>query len=125
MQTKTIRLRNGQSVGIREARVEDAVDILNHINDVTAETDFLGMGKGELDWTEEQERAFLKDHSDADNKLVILAEIEGTIAGIAGFTGDARKRLRHSGECGVSVLQKYWGLGIGSAPICSDSTKNS
>jgi RimJ/RimL family protein N-acetyltransferase len=115
MQTKTIQLKAGQTATIRQARVEDATDVLNYANEVVAETDLLGAGKGELDWTEEKERAFLQDHHGADNKVLILAEVKGDIVGMAGFTGDERKRMRHSGECGLSVLRKYWGLGIGAA----------
>jgi RimJ/RimL family protein N-acetyltransferase len=70
------------------------------------------MGKGELDWPEEKERAFIEKHRRADNKLLILAEIDGRIAGTAGFTGDDRQRFHHQGEFGVCVLRDYWGLGI-------------
>jgi RimJ/RimL family protein N-acetyltransferase len=75
------------------------------------------MGKGELDWPEEKERQFIADHRQADNKLLIVAEVGGDLAGLLGFTGDHRSRLRHTGEFGITISRAYWGLGLGTALI--------
>ena len=117
MQRREVQLRNGQIAVIGEAVPEDAAALLRHLDEVTAETDFLSMGEGELDWTEEKERQFIEDHRKADNKLLILAEIEGQIAGLLGYTGDDRQRLRHAGEFGLTVTRTHWGLGLGTALI--------
>jgi RimJ/RimL family protein N-acetyltransferase len=119
MQMKKVSLRNSRIATIREATVDDAAAVLDYLEEVTAETDFLAVGKGEFDWTLEKERQFIADHRSADNKLLILAEVEGHIAGISGFTGDFRKRLRHTGESGLSVLRRHWGLGLGTALMAS------
>ncbi len=100
---------------IRPVTAEDAANVLQYLNCVTAETDFLASGEGEFDWTIEKERKFIEDHLNADNKLIILAEIKSEVAGIAGFTGDEKSRMRHTGELGISILRRYWGLGLGSA----------
>ena len=115
MQTKKRQLRDGRTATIRQVVPDDAIDALAYLDVVTGQTDFLAMGRGELDWPEEKERAFIEDHRQADNKVLILAEIDGRIAAIAGFTGDPRKRFRHQGEFGVTVLREYWGLGLGTA----------
>ena len=65
----------------------------------------------------EKERKFIKEHLDSDNKLLVVAEVQGNISGIIGFTGDERKRLRHTGEFGMAVPRKSWSIGIGSALI--------
>ena len=114
MQTKEIQLRDGRSVTIRQLVPDDALNVLAYLNTVTGETEFLAMGKGELDWPEEKERTFIEEHHRADNKLLILAEIDSRIAGTAGFTGDDRQRFRHQGEFGVCVLREYWGLRLGT-----------
>jgi RimJ/RimL family protein N-acetyltransferase len=115
MQAKEVTLKNSQVATIRQARPEDAAPLLAYVNRVTGETDFLASGEGELDWPVEKERQFIEDYRAADNKVLLVAEIEGDIAAVAGFTGDARPRLRHSGELGVMVSRRYWGLGLGSA----------
>lgn len=115
MQAKEVTLKNSQVAAIRQARPEDAARLLEYVNRVTGETDFLAFGEGELDWSVEKERQFIEDYRAADNKVLLVAEIESDLAAIAGFTGDARPRLRHSGELGVMVSRRYWGLGLGSA----------
>jgi RimJ/RimL family protein N-acetyltransferase len=115
MNAKEIQLRDGRTATIRQVVPDDAVNALAYLDVVTGQTDFLAMGRGELDWPEEKERAFIEDHRQAENKVLVLAEIDGPIAAIAGFTGDHRKRFRHQGEFGVSVMREYWGLGLATA----------
>jgi RimJ/RimL family protein N-acetyltransferase len=117
MQTAETPLNDGRAAVIREAVSDDAVRLLRFLDAVTGETDFLSMGPGELDWPEEKERQFIEDHRQADNKLLLVAEIEGRIAGILGYTGDDRPRLRHTGEFGITISRVYWGLGLGTALI--------
>ncbi|MGO1368213.1 MAG: GNAT family N-acetyltransferase [Senegalia sp. (in: firmicutes)] len=45
--------------------------------------------------------------------LNIIALIDNKIVGNLTFRGGHRPRIRHTGEFGVSVLKKHWGLGIG------------
>jgi len=115
MNEREATLGNGQVATIREAELDDAAAVLEYLDQVIAETDFLAMGQGDLDWPLERERRLIEEHRSADNKLLIVAEVEGRIAGVSGFTGDDRRRLRHTGESGISVLQRHWGLGLGTA----------
>ncbi|UCD48560.1 MAG: GNAT family N-acetyltransferase [Phycisphaerales bacterium] len=115
MQSTETQLRDRRTAMIREAVPDDAVRLLHYLDEVTGETDFLAMGPGELNWPEEKERQFIEDHHRADNKLLLVAEIEGQIAGILGYTGDDRPRLRHTGEFGITISRAFWGLGLGTA----------
>jgi RimJ/RimL family protein N-acetyltransferase len=114
-QIKQVTLKNSQVATIRQARPEDAARLLEYVNRVTGETDFLAFGEGELDWSVEKERRFIEGFLAADNKVLLLAEVDGDVAGVAGFTGDDRPRLRHGGEIGVVVSRRSWGLGLGTA----------
>jgi RimJ/RimL family protein N-acetyltransferase len=117
MLNKEIQLKNGLACVLRQAEEKDADVILQYVNCVCGETDFLAFGEGDIDWTVEKERAFIRDHQNCDNKVLVVAEVQGNINGIIGFTGDERKRLRHTGEFGMVVTQKYWSIGIGSALV--------
>ncbi len=45
-----------------------------------------------------------------------MAEIGGQIVGTAGIEQvGAKEKVRHRAEFGISVDQKYWGLGVGRA----------
>lgn len=117
MLRKKIELRNGQRATIRPAKPEDAGSVLDYLNCVFGETDYLAFGKGDLDWPIEKERKFIEGYLDSDNKLLIIAIVRQSIVGTLGFTGDEKTRLRHTGEFGMAVLRKHWGLGIGAALI--------
>ena len=112
---QTVPLKDGRVARIRPLEPRDAEDALAYISGVTAETDFLAMESGEFDWPVEKERQFIEDHARADNKLLVAAKVEGHIMGLLGFTGDDKRKMRHSGELGITVRQKAWGLGLGSA----------
>ncbi len=115
MKAQKIHLKDGRPACIRPLEPDDAESVLDYINRVTAETDFLAMESGELDWPVEKERQFIEDHRHADNKLAIAAEVDGHIVGVLGFTGDDKSRMRHSGELGITVSREFWGFRLGSA----------
>jgi RimJ/RimL family protein N-acetyltransferase len=47
--------------------------------------------------------------------LMIKAEVEGQIVGMASIRRTPRPRIRHVGELGISVLARYWGTGLGKS----------
>ena len=66
--------------------------------------------------TENDEAQFLKEKSESENEIELVAEVDGRIVGLAGFeaVGGAYK-IKHRAEFGVSVDKEFWGLGIGRA----------
>lgn len=115
MRAQQVQLRDGRLVTIRGVVPEDAAKVLEYVDRVSGETDYLAQGRGELGWTLEKERKFIEEYLSSDNKLLILGEIDDEVAGALGFTGGERKRMRHGGELGIAVVKKYWGLGLGTA----------
>jgi len=113
MLNKEIKLKSGQTCIFRQPQKDDAQKILDYMNIAIAETDFLSFGKGELTWTLEEEQKLLKEHQDDKNKIIIIAEISGEMVGITSITGGKPPRIRHMGELGITILKKYWSLGIG------------
>jgi RimJ/RimL family protein N-acetyltransferase len=111
------KLKNGESAIIRNASSSDAKKLLEYVNTICCESDFLTFGQGEFIMSVEQEESFLDHVSKQNNALYILAEIDGTIIGSLNFSGGPRPRTAHTGEFGISVLKKYWGNGIGTALI--------
>ena len=114
---KEIQLKNGQTCILRQPQEDDAQNILDYLNYVCSETDFLTFGHGEMNFTLEEEKKYINDHLELDNKILIIAEVNRTIVGMSGFTGGKTKRIFHIGEFGISVSREYWNLGIGRALI--------
>jgi Acetyltransferases, including N-acetylases of ribosomal proteins len=98
---------------IREATAEDADKLLEYIEKIASDTEFLTFGPGEFQLTRDQERDTLDSYSLRDNALYLVAEIDGTIVGSLNFSGGSRLRTAHTGEFGISVLKAYWGKHIG------------
>ena len=98
---------------IRKAVRSDAKELIEYLNIIGGESDFLTFGAGQFKKTVEQEEEFIADSLTKANALFIIAEINGKIVGNLNFSGGAKERTAHTGEFGISVLKEYWGNGIG------------
>lgn len=114
MEPRNYQLKNGHVLLIREAAVEDARAILDYLEGISGESDFLSFGPGEFELTETEEEDVLRKYRNSVNQLYLLGLIDNTIVATLSFSGGRRPRVRHSGEFGMSVRKRYWGLGIGS-----------
>ena len=114
MEPSKYELKNGPVLLIREAVVQDARAILDYLEQMSGESEFLTFGPGEFELTEAEEEDFLRKYRDSDNQLYILGLIDDTIVSTLIFSAGRRPRVRHSGEFSMSVRKHYWGLGIGS-----------
>lgn len=110
-------LKDGSTLLIREADVDDAAAVLKYIEGICGESDFLRFGPGEFELSETEEADYLRKCYASANQIYILGQIDDTIVSTLNFSSDPRPRVRHSGEFGMSVYKKYWGLGIGSIMI--------
>ena len=102
------------TVEIREATPDDAAALLDYVELVSGESDFLSFGPGEFGLTEDQEYAFLDACRQAANKIYVIAVAKGQIIGGAMCIGADRSRLAHVGMLGISVRQQWSGRGVGS-----------
>jgi len=114
MEPRNYELKNGRVLLIREVAVEDARAVLDYVEGISGESDFLSFGPGEFELTEAEEEDFLRKCYDSDNQLYIVGLIDDTIVSTLTFSAGRRPRVRHSGEFSMSVRKQYWGLGIGS-----------
>lgn len=114
---KQIQLPNGDTAIIRNVTKDDAKALIEYVNIISAESDFLTFGEGEFGISVEEEEKFIESISSKNNALFIVAEVEGKIVGNLNFSGGGRPRIEHAGEFGVSVLKEYWGMGIGTELI--------
>ncbi|SHN84015.1 GNAT family N-acetyltransferase [Desulfitobacterium chlororespirans] len=114
---KSIQLKNGQLILIREAVKEDAREVVNYLARIGGESDFLTFGPGELRVSISDEEALIEKNRSTGNKIMILALADSKVVGCLNFTNGARVRTQHTGELGVSVSKDYWGQGIGRTMI--------
>lgn len=103
-------------VSIREAKPDDAVQIIAYIHRLDAEPDsMIPRAPGEFQVTVEQEQQLLAGYSATDNSAYFVAEVEGRIAGILTCEGGKRRATRHCASFGMSVAVEERNKGVGTA----------
>lgn len=105
----TYVMKNGETLTIRRGTVEDAVRLSHYISRVAGQSDFLTFASGEV--TGINNTSSEKLHTASG--LVLLAEVNGRLAGNLNFMRGARSKICHAGEFGITVDKLYWGQGIG------------
>jgi RimJ/RimL family protein N-acetyltransferase len=114
---KEMYINSKKSIVIRKAVKSDSKVLIEYLNIIGGESDFLTFGTGEFGRSIEQEEEFIESALKRENALFIIAEVDGKIVGNLNFSGGVRQRIAHVGEFGVSVLKEYWGNGIGEELI--------
>lgn len=115
-EAKALTLRDGSACILRAPREEDAAELLRYLWDTAGETPYLLRTSEEAaKMTLEAEAAFITGMRESPNRMMLLAEVDGRIAGACdiGFTG--KTKMRHRASIGIALRQAYWGKGIGTA----------
>ncbi len=114
--SKQIILKNNIPCTLRNANSDDAAPVLDCFNTVRAQTDFLLTYPDEMNLSLADESFFLAKKEKSENEVFVIAEVEGKVVGTAGLdaVGNVHK-IKHRIAMGVSVLEEYWGLGIGQS----------
>ena len=113
---KTITLKDGRKCTLRNGEERDGQVVIANFLLTHEQTDYLLTYPDESTMTAEQEGQFLQKRADSDNGIEIIAEVDGVVTGLAGFSavGD-KEKIRHRADFGISVDRQYWNLGIGTA----------
>lgn len=116
---KTVILKNGEECILRNGDANDGAEVLYVFNKTHEETDFLLSYPDESSFTAEDESAFLKEKTESENSIEMVAVVDGKIVGTAGIEpkGDCFK-VKHRADFGIAVLKSFCGKGIGRA-LCS------
>lgn len=102
-----------EEIIIRKAKKSDAKALIEYLNVIGGESDYLTFGAGQFGRSVEQEEEFIVNALNKENALFIIAEVSGKVVGNLNFSGGIRQRTAHVGEFGVSILKEYWGNSIG------------
>lgn len=112
---KTITLKDGRSCLLRSPQLEDAEEMLAYLQQTAAETHFLLREPEDVTDTVDSERLFIQQILDSEAQLMIVAMVDGKLAGNCGLTFKTYSKVKHRSEIGLGLLKEFWGLGIGSA----------
>lgn len=124
---RTVRLKDGRECLLRDGREEDGQAVFEIFNLHHGETDYLLSYPDENSMDGEQESAFLKEKSDSDREIQMIAVVDNVVVGMASLMSKGSKdKVRHRADFGISVSRAYWGLGIGGALLvgCIECAKD-
>lgn len=102
----------GVELDIREATGSDAEQVLNFLEAVECETDFLAWDKASNDWTIEDIASFLDWANLEDNQLCLVACLGCEIVGLLTIRGQETPFFAHIGDMFIAVKKAYWKQGI-------------
>ena len=111
-----ITLKDGRTCVLRNGTEADGKALLDIYLLTHEQTDFLLSYPDEAGMTVQQEAQFLKQKTESPDEVELLAEVDGSVVGAAGVGRVGGKvKVRHRADFGISVDERYWGLGIGRA----------
>lgn len=112
---KEFALKNGMTCVIRRADAADAERVAHYKKVTSGETPYLPYGPEDIRRTPEDEAVRIERWNAAADRLRLLAEVDGRLAGVAVMYANAvESRLRH--RCGVDITlyQRFCGMGVGT-----------
>ena len=120
---KTIALKDGRVCLLRAPRVEDAAEMNIYLKTLATETHFISRVPEECNATTEQEEKYLSGLLESPSAMMIVAQVDGEIAGNCQINFKTKVMDRHRAIVGIGLYQKFWGLGIGTAMLRELSAK--
>lgn len=109
-----IKLKNGISVRIREAKVDDAKPLLTCIKTYIPESPFIPKFDLEITLTVDQEKDWISTFLEHENSILLIAEYENLIIGNIDLTGSKRIQMAHTAVVGMGMLESWRNLGLGA-----------
>jgi len=114
-QAKTYKLKTGESLTVRSAEPGDVRQLLRHARKVLAEHSYFVNTLEEFERNIDKERRQIRQRTAHPDRIILLAELDGSVVGALSFENGSRKRLAHRGVLHMSVLPEFRNKGVGTA----------
>lgn len=115
---KEILLKNGKICVLRSAQPDDAADLIQYMKITAEETRYLLREPNEAaqSLTVEREREFIQYHMSAPRGLMLIARVDGQLAGACSVSStDSLRRHAHRCSLAIALYRSAWGQGIAAA----------
>lgn len=115
---REIILKDGRRCILKPTSPEYAEDMIEYLKKTSDETDFLLRYPDEVNFTLDKERAILGSLLENPYAVMMLATVDGRVAGNGSVNGIGDKRkIIHRCSMAIALYKEFWGLGIGQAMI--------
>lgn len=117
IEPKQVTLKNGRQVCIRNRTNEDVDNVFKCFEAIFADDHFFVTTIDEIreNFSAEKYVERTKLFNEHEQKLLLVVEADGQIISISDIECGERKRSRHVGQLGLSILSAYRRLGLGTA----------
>lgn len=115
---KKIKLICGTELTLRSPVKTDAQPLVDFCTEIFATSDYVITQPDEYEANCEKQEAWIKNFDNSTGSVCIIAEIDKKVIGNIDFRNNPdRKRIKHRGEFGMSVLKEWRGKGLGKILI--------
>ncbi len=115
---KEIILKDGRKCILCPTTAEYAADMIEYLKITASESPYLLRYPDEVQYTIEGEKEILTRIYGNERSIMMLALVDGKVAGNAGVDGlGAKRRVLHRCSLAIALYKEFWGLGIGKAMI--------
>ncbi|MGO4929552.1 N-acetyltransferase family protein [Fundicoccus sp. Sow4_F4] len=98
---------------IRQAEPNDARALIGLTQQVGKETNYLTFGSEGVGLTVAQEMDLIHTFATSETNLMLVVEVDDQIIGMGNLATFGSQKQAHVAEIGLSLIQEYWGYGIG------------
>jgi RimJ/RimL family protein N-acetyltransferase len=99
---------------VRKISEDDASNLVNTIQQVEKESDFMLFEANERKITPEQQLKRIQAMQQEENSSIFVAEYGNKLAGYLVVIGGSAKRNKHSAYLVIGILKEFTGQGIGT-----------
>lgn len=110
-----MKLKNGSELVIRRAARKDARQLIDYLEIVRSESDYLLATPNDPTPTLEQEEKFIDNFNSSKTSVFLVGFIGDVLVCAGSISGNSKERIAHHGNVAMSVLKDYWGMGVGTA----------
>jgi len=115
---KEITLKDGHACVLCPTYPEYAEEMIEYMKITAAETPFVLRYPDEVNYTLEGEKEILGRLLEDEDSVMMLAVVDGKVAGNASINGIGNKRkILHRCSLAIALKKEYWNLGIGREMI--------
>lgn len=115
---KTITLKDGRNCILKPPETEKAEEMIGYLKQIAGETQYMTRYPDEVKKDVEDERAFINRTREDQKAVMIVAEVDGKIAGTCSVFGSQdRRKLSHRCSMGIGLLEDYCEQGLGTAML--------
>ena len=117
-ENRNVTLKDGRKCVLRPTHPDDASAMIEYMKVTAGETPYLLRYPDEVKFTVESEREILGNILENEKSVMMMAEVDGRVAGNCSINGLGDKRkIIHRCSLAIALKKEFWNLGIGTAMI--------